>query len=121
MEEITAELELPPFPRALFYIWRSFNRIRRRKSMGFNGPNPIEWSDVEAFMYVTQEQFSPWEVELIENLDDLYLLPHAKRNQTPKPIEGRDIVRTVDITDGQGVRGLLRTLGRRRKPVKKGK
>lgn len=121
VEEITRDLELPPFPRALFYLWRSFNRIRRRKSMGFATPNPIEWPDIKAFMFCTKEKFAPWEIELIESLDDLYLMPHTNRAQLPKAMPGKNIVRTVDITDGQGVRSLLRSVGRRRKPVKKGK
>ncbi|MBX4944641.1 phage tail assembly chaperone [Rhizobium binae] len=70
---LEAEIRLPPFPQSLAYLWSAYNRIRRRKGVGFTGPQPIEWSDIEAFNRMTRMRLAPWEVEVIETLDNLYL------------------------------------------------
>lgn len=48
-------------------------RVRRRKAPGMNGPSPIEWPDIDAFIRHSGESFEPFEVRLIEDLDDTYL------------------------------------------------
>jgi hypothetical protein len=67
-----AELELPPFPDALAYIWSAFSRLRRRKG-GHEGPQPIGWTDIDAFCRISGVTFAPFEIEIVETLDDLYL------------------------------------------------
>lgn len=63
---------------ALFYLWRTFNRLRRRVgSTGF-GANPISWSDIDAFSRHSKFYLAPWEIEIIEELDDLYMTQQAK-------------------------------------------
>ncbi|MBW9062373.1 hypothetical protein JNB71_03480 [Rhizobium herbae] len=68
-----AELALPPFPYALQYLWDAFNRIRRRKGSDFAGPAPISWPDIDAFCRHSRLYLHPWEIAIIEQLDDLYL------------------------------------------------
>jgi hypothetical protein len=64
--------------------------MRRRKAGGFNGPNPIEWPDIDAFMRNTRTRLDPHDIEMIEQLDDLFLASSAKtgsqadRNQAIK-------------------------------------
>ncbi|TIM07717.1 MAG: hypothetical protein E5Y62_18805 [Mesorhizobium sp.] len=70
--EYEAELAVPPFPVPLAYLWRAFWRLRRRKGAGISGREPIEWSDLTAFLALTKSTLTPWEVEVIEDLDDLY-------------------------------------------------
>lgn len=48
-------------------------RVRRRKASGMNGPNPIEWPDIDAFVRHSGEIFEPFEIKMIEGLDDTYL------------------------------------------------
>src|SRR5690606_26579517 len=57
----------------LRYLWAIFWRLRRRIRPGMEGPSPITFPDVQAFKDATHERLSPWEVGLIERLDDLYL------------------------------------------------
>lgn len=64
---------MPPFPVALEYLWSAFNRIRRRKGSGTGGPMPIEWPDIDAFCRHSRLMLEPWEVEIIEDLDDMFL------------------------------------------------
>jgi hypothetical protein len=63
----------PPFPKELAYIWKIFVRLStRRGSNGFGGL-PIGWSDIDAFCRLSQTKLHPWEIEIIEDLDALYL------------------------------------------------
>jgi hypothetical protein len=43
---------------------------RRRTSSGF-GSNPITWADISAFEHHAKFPLKPWEVEMIEDLDDI--------------------------------------------------
>lgn len=79
--ELTAELATPPFPESLAYIWKAYRRIRRRKSMGFSGPNKIEWPDIQAFVSMTKTHLVPWEVALVEDLDDIFLNAMAEAQE----------------------------------------
>lgn len=72
------KLAVPPFPQALAYLWRAFRRIRGRKGGGF-GPSPIEWPDIDAFVRNSAFPLAPWEIEVIEDLDDLLLASLAKK------------------------------------------
>lgn len=77
--QLEAELDCPPFPMALNYIWQSWARIRRRKSQGMSGPNPIEWPDIDAFCRRTGTRLDPRDIELIEIVDDLYMQKSAEQ------------------------------------------
>ena len=73
-----AELVVPPFPKALHYLWAAYHRLRRRKGGGF-GPAPIEWPDIDAFIRRTGLDLRPWEIEIIEGVDDLFLASFSQR------------------------------------------
>ncbi|KWT70775.1 hypothetical protein APY04_0836 [Hyphomicrobium sulfonivorans] len=70
---LSEELKQPPFPLALNYLWRSFIRLRGRKGCGFSGAEPITWPEIDAYTRQTRTSFAPWEIELLEELDGLYL------------------------------------------------
>lgn len=69
-----AQLLCPPFPRSLNYLWRAFYRLRRRKGSNGFAMMPIEWPDIDAFCRNARFPLAEWEVELIEMLDDLFLV-----------------------------------------------
>lgn len=72
------ELAVPPFPEALKYLWRTFGRMRARAgSTGF-GRAPISFAEIDAFVRQTGFRLAPWEVEILEALDDLHLAEHAR-------------------------------------------
>lgn len=77
--ELEAELWCPPFPVALNYVWRAWVRLRRRIGAGMNGPQPITWADIDAFVRRTGIRLDPRDIELIEALDDLYLVKTAEQ------------------------------------------
>jgi hypothetical protein len=57
--EIEADLALPPFPKALAYIWQAYFRLRQRTAGGFAGPNPIGWEAVAAFERLSGLHLAP--------------------------------------------------------------
>ncbi|MFC3704474.1 hypothetical protein ACFOOL_06875 [Devosia honganensis] len=61
------------------YVWSAWRRIRRRKAPGFNGHNPIEWPDIDAFIRRTGTALDPFDIDLIEALDDLFLAKMAEQ------------------------------------------
>lgn len=67
------ELETADFPLPLLYLWVAFNRIRRRKGGNGFAPSPIEMTDIDAFNRLSGMALAPWEVAMIERLDDLFL------------------------------------------------
>jgi len=79
LAELEAELETPPLPLELDYIWKAFCRLSARRRSGF-GIEPIAWSDLDAFMRLTGTRLAPWEIRLIEDLDDLFRLAQQKKN-----------------------------------------
>lgn len=88
-ERLLADLVVPPAPLALTYLWRTFSRLSsRRGSSGF-GPSPIGWADIDAFVRLTQFALKPWEVEVIETLDTLFMAAFAKAKGPPGASEGK--------------------------------
>ncbi len=101
---------MPPFPIALAYLWRAYLRLRRRTQVGFGGPQPLGWQDIDAFIRRSGLRLAPWEIEILERIDDIYL--------DPKPIppapEGQAVVALASSTDPAGVRSILGSVGKRR-------
>lgn len=82
-----SELECPPLPLELQHIWRAFQRLARRRSSSGFGVNPISWGDIDAFCRFNSSTFTPWEIQLIEDLDEIYLAEQSRtlKNKTQKP------------------------------------
>ncbi|MCA0032767.1 hypothetical protein [Mesorhizobium sp. B263B2A] len=68
--ELAAELDVPPLPACLTYLWSTFLRISNRRS----ADAPLLWSEIDAFLRVTGRRFDPWEIEMMEALDRAYLM-----------------------------------------------
>lgn len=108
---------MPPFPDSLGYLWRAYLRLRRRAPGGFAGPQPIGWQDIDAFCRRSGLDLAPWEVGLVEALDDIYLAPD------PQPVapEGQAVKVAAAASDADGVRSVLSSVGKGRRVVKRGK
>lgn len=46
-----------------------------------SGPNPLEWADFQAFVGLARFPLAPWEIDLIERLDDAWLASVAEQQQ----------------------------------------
>lgn len=78
LAEHQAELACPDLPVALVYLWNAFCRLSaRRGSNGFS-VNPIGWPDIDAFTRHSKINLAPWEIRILEDLDDLYRAMAAK-------------------------------------------
>ena len=67
-----------------------------------NGPQPITWADIDAFVRRTGIRLDPRDIELIEALDDLYLVKTAEQaSESDKQQALRDGLERVSK---QGVR-----------------
>jgi hypothetical protein len=82
-----AELACPPFPRALSYLWRTFQRLRNRRTSSGFGVNPITWVDLGEFTRLTGTRLAPWEIEVIEELD---ILDRNEIAKAMKPDDSRE-------------------------------
>jgi hypothetical protein len=69
--KLEAELETPPLPLELDHVWNAFCRLHARRRSGFSA-EPIAWSDLDAFIRLTGVRLAPFDIQLIEMLDDLY-------------------------------------------------
>lgn len=90
--ELEAMLACPPLPPARAYLWDTYWRLRRRKGGTGFGASPIEWPDLHAFTLQSRFHLAPWEVELIEAIDDCYLAEQARasrRSETPPGKKGQ--------------------------------
>lgn len=77
--EYRAQLRVPPRPPAYEHLWDAFVRMRRRKpGAPMGGVQPLEMGDIANFLRLTGQRLAPWEVEVIEGLDDAYLGATAK-------------------------------------------
>jgi hypothetical protein len=56
----------------------NYYRLRRRKGGNGFGYVPIEWPDIDAFQRNARIEFAPWEVQIIEHLDDIFMRVHSK-------------------------------------------
>ncbi|MCG8270991.1 hypothetical protein MIC97_05645 [Aquamicrobium sp. NLF2-7] len=59
--------------------------MRRRTAAGFNGPNPIAIEAIDAFLRCSGLRLAPWEFELIEEIDDLFLASVTNKGDAPDP------------------------------------
>lgn len=63
---------------ALLHVWAAFRRLSARRGSNGFGINPISWPDIDAYVRHSKMPLAPWEVRLIEELDDLFRIEQAK-------------------------------------------
>ena len=78
VEELEQQLALPPFPRAAGRAWDVWGRVRNRMAAGLNGPSPIGWPDLDAFMRRSGVELDSHDVRLLEVIDDAYIAAAAE-------------------------------------------
>lgn len=71
--ELEVELTVPPLPPAMAYLWAAFLRLSSRRGSNGFGPSRLTHLEIETFQRVTGLRLRPWEVALIEALDDIAL------------------------------------------------
>lgn len=84
---------------------------------GFSGPSPISWEGIAAFLDRSGACLAPWEIEIIERIDDIYLRPVAAAQVNPP--KGKTVIASSSSRDAVGVRGVLGAIGVRRLVIRK--
>jgi hypothetical protein len=74
---------MPAFPEAMRYLWRAFIRIRRRNAGNGFGATPVTWADLDAYSRLSGLRLLPWEIEIIELLDDALLASYREPQGLP--------------------------------------
>lgn len=69
-------------PEGADYLWRAFQRLSGRRTNNGFGQNPLTWQEIDAFVRLSGVALAPWEIEVIERLDGLYLAQQAKQAKT---------------------------------------
>tara|TARA_R110000868_G_scaffold150541_11_gene373805 strand:+ start:460 stop:777 length:318 start_codon:yes stop_codon:yes gene_type:complete len=71
--ELEEELEVPPFPDGVGYLWEWFMDLSRsRPSTGF-GPAGITYSEIQAWAALKRVNVAAWEVDILRALDAVFL------------------------------------------------
>lgn len=65
---------IPPveFPEVMSHVWQIFVKLHKRRPSGF-GPSLITYEQIQAWKNLAEHPLMPWEVEVIEQLDELYM------------------------------------------------
>ncbi|MXN88607.1 hypothetical protein GR147_05460 [Pasteurella canis] len=66
------ELNTPEPPEELIYLVEYFNELTLSRQYG-NVANPISYSDIYAWSYLTKVSLTAWEVHVIKQIDMVYL------------------------------------------------
>lgn len=72
------------FPLELKFIWDNFQDIARSRTSNGYGPNPLQWSEIQSWMFLTQTPFLPWHVRAIKSIDDTFLICWAEKQAKNK-------------------------------------
>lgn len=79
--ELESQLDVPPLERANWRIWSVYFRIRRRTGSNGFGVVPVSWSELGAFVGLSKISLTPFEVEMLEMLDDLFVTEMSKTSK----------------------------------------
>lgn len=67
------ELIGPPFPDLLANVWSAFFDLNSTRSMGPNGPDPISFLEIKAYMDLTGTVLDSREIAALKRLDKTYI------------------------------------------------
>lgn len=71
-----------PVPEAGIPLWNAFCELSATRTYGFSGPNPIPWTEIEAWSTLMRWPLEPHHVRAIRALD-LAWLEHARAKGAP--------------------------------------
>jgi hypothetical protein len=65
-------------------VWKYFNELANARTSNGYGPNPISYTEINAWNDLMQSYVSPFEVEIIKRLDITYLNHYATKQKKDK-------------------------------------
>lgn len=63
----------PPVPEAGRVLWQAFWQLSRRRTYHAAGPNPLTWTEIEAWTRLMRTPLEPHHVRILAALDDAFL------------------------------------------------
>lgn len=78
------ELDGPQPPEGALYLWDWFTQLHNARGGGW-GPAPISWEAIDAWARRMRVDPRPWELEVIREIDALYLRKEGERARKDKP------------------------------------
>lgn len=80
--QLTEEMRLPPLHRSAWPVWVKFLRLSRRRDWSdWGAPRLIKHTEIVAFQQLTRIRFAPWEIDLIEILDGVYMTVQSEARE----------------------------------------
>lgn len=71
-------LEGPKLPDELAYVWKWFSDVSAARVFSANAvPQPISWAEYQAWIALSGIRLSPWEIQLLRDLDFVWRTPPA--------------------------------------------
>lgn len=74
----------PQVPACLEHVWHWFHDLHSTRRAGFSGPDPLSFSEIQAWMNLTGTIVRPYEVQIIKALDNAFLKHMQKQQQKKK-------------------------------------
>src|SRR5210317_886346 len=68
------------FPDIASHLWTTFLQLHDGRTYGMSGPNPISYDIIKAWCDLTGITLSPWEIETIKSLDNLWIKTIGEEN-----------------------------------------
>lgn len=84
----------PIFPDAVEHVWEWWWKLQKRRQSGFDSQNPITYTEIFHWAFLTRTQITPPEVEMLAQLDDAFIEQisiekEGMREMTPAPDNGK--------------------------------
>ena len=67
------ELEPIQLQQGTAHLLSTFDALSSARSYGMSGPQPISHIEIKAYGELMNEEFLPWEVETLREMDNAYL------------------------------------------------
>lgn len=73
IRSIMSDVATEPVPEAGRIYWKMFAELSCRRTYGRVGPNPLQWSEIEAWMRVRCCRLRQEDIEIILAMDGVYV------------------------------------------------
>lgn len=73
------QLKPVEIPYHLVYLWEWFCQLSGSRGFSEVGPLPLSYQEIKAWAELTRMEPMAWEVQVIKNIDTLYLTESMKK------------------------------------------
>lgn len=88
------KLRVPDIPVALLHLWEWFCELSAARSGNGGGPNPISYSEVQAWARLTGRRPEPRDVQVIMMLDQEFFAELAEQDRRQQAARHKAAVRS---------------------------